>query len=254
MDFEPFYLTCLAQGSYLIGSGGIAAIVDPQRDVDVYIEEAARRGLRIAHVIETHLHADFVSGHRELAERTGAAVYFGARADATLPHVAVKDGDEIAFGTCRLRVLETPGHTPESVSILVTDLEKGERPCAVLTGDTLFVGDAGRPDLAGSHSPQELAGLLYESLHDKLLTLDGQLRGHPLDEGVPGHRLESGVFAPFLADRGGALRAHVLPAEGAGTVRGIHLHVVPRLSTATRTCPARSRSRSRDSSRRGRGS
>lgn len=179
MDIEPFYLTCLAQGSYLIGSGGIAAVVDPQRDVDVYVDEASRRGLKIAHVIETHLHADFVSGHRELAERTGAAVYFGARAEATCPHVAVADGDEIAFGTCRLRFLETPGHTLESVSVVVTDLEAGGRPVAVFTGDTLFVGDVGRPDLAKGHTPEELAGLLYDSLHGKLLSLPDEVRVHP---------------------------------------------------------------------------
>src|SRR5689334_18026177 len=128
MEFQQFYLSCLAQASYLIGSEGVAAVVDPQRDVDLYLEEAARRGLQIEHVIETHLHADFVSGHHELAERTGARVYLGARAGATFPHVPVKDGDEVRFGRCVLRFLETPGHTTESISVLVTDLDRSPEP------------------------------------------------------------------------------------------------------------------------------
>ena len=115
MYFEQFYLTCLAHASYMLGSEGIAAVVDPQRDVETYLEEAARQNLKISYVIETHLHADFVSGHRELAERTGATIYLGAGAGARFPHVGVKDGDEISFGRCVLRFLETPGHTPESV-------------------------------------------------------------------------------------------------------------------------------------------
>src|SRR5215813_8518867 len=111
MEFQQFYLSCLAQASYLIGSEGVAAVVDPQRDVEIYLEEAEKRGLRIEHVIETHLHADFVSGHRELAAKTGARIHLGARAGATYPHVDVKEGDEIRFGRCVLRFLETPGHT-----------------------------------------------------------------------------------------------------------------------------------------------
>src|SRR6185295_10628674 len=129
----------------LIGSEGEAAVVDPRRDVDEYIDEAKRQGLVIRHVIETHLHADFVSGHRELALRTGAKIYFGARANAAVDHVPVRDGDEIAFGSVTLRFLETPGHTPESVCILVTDRSESAEPRAVLTGDTLFIGDVGRP-------------------------------------------------------------------------------------------------------------
>ncbi|HKC25420.1 MAG TPA: MBL fold metallo-hydrolase, partial [Thermoanaerobaculia bacterium] len=128
MEFHQFYLSCLAQASYLIGSDGVAAVVDPQRDVEIYLEEAAKRGLTIAHVIETHLHADFVSGHRELAARTGARVHLGARAGATFPHAPAVEGDEIRLGRCVLRFLETPGHTPESMSVLVTDLDRAPEP------------------------------------------------------------------------------------------------------------------------------
>ncbi|HUE24919.1 MAG TPA: rhodanese-like domain-containing protein [Bryobacteraceae bacterium] len=179
MYFEQFYLGCLAHASYMVGSEGIAAVVDPQRDVEIYLEAARRNGLRIEHVIETHLHADFVSGHRELAARTGAKIYVGARAGARFPHVAVCQGDEVAFGQCRLRFLETPGHTLESVCVLVSDLDRSPEPFAVLTGDTLFIGDVGRPDLSPGHTPQQLAGLLYDSLHRKLLSLPDDLRVYP---------------------------------------------------------------------------
>lgn len=181
MYFKQFYLGCLAQASYMIGSEGEAAVVDPRRDVDEYIDEARAQGLVIRHVIETHLHADFVSGHRELAERTGAKIYFGARAAAAFPHVAVKDGDEIRMGKVRLRFLETPGHTPESVSVVVTDLEKSREPEAVLTGDTLFIGDVGRPDLLGSlgFTAQDMGRKLYHSLREKLMTLPDATRVFP---------------------------------------------------------------------------
>lgn len=179
MIFRPFYLSCLAQASYLLASNGNAVVVDPQRDVDCYLDEAAQLGVRIKYVILTHLHADFVSGHRELAERTGAHIFIGTRADAEFPHIPVHDGDELAFGSCVLRFLETPGHTLESISILVTDRERGSEPFAVLTGDTLFVGDVGRPDLSNEASPQELAGMLYDSLAGKLLTLSDAVEVHP---------------------------------------------------------------------------
>jgi glyoxylase-like metal-dependent hydrolase (beta-lactamase superfamily II)/rhodanese-related sulfurtransferase len=180
MYFKQFYLGCLAQASYMIGSEGEAAVVDPRRDVDEYREEARAQGLTIRHIIETHLHADFVSGHRELAERTGAKIYFGAKAAAAFPHVAVKDGDEIRMGQVVLRFLETPGHTPESVSIVVTDLAHSPEPQAVLTGDTLFIGDVGRPDLLGAKiSPDALAGQLYDSLHEKLLKLPDSVAVYP---------------------------------------------------------------------------
>src|SRR6266850_3003015 len=145
MYFKQFYLACLAHASYLIGSEGEAAVVDPQRDVDQYIQEAAVQGLLIKYVIETHLHADFVSGHRELANRTGAEILFGAQAGVTFPHRAVSDGDEISIGNVVLRIMETPGHTPEGISVLVIDREVSNQPQKILTGDTLFVGDVGRP-------------------------------------------------------------------------------------------------------------
>jgi hydroxyacylglutathione hydrolase len=179
MYFQQFYLGCLSHASYLIGSGGIAAIIDPQRDAGIYIEDALRNHLRIAHVIETHLHADFISGHQELAAITGARIYLGAQAGAKFPHVPVGDGDEIQFGNCILRFLETPGHTLESISILVTDTERSPDPFAVLTGDTLFIGDVGRPDLSPGHTPQQLAGLLYDSLHHKLLQIPDHVEVYP---------------------------------------------------------------------------
>jgi hydroxyacylglutathione hydrolase len=179
MYFQQFYLTCLSHASYMIGSEGVACVVDPQRDVAIYLDEARAQGLKIEHIIETHLHADFVSGHRELAERTGAVIYLGALAGAKFPHVAVRDGDEVRFGRVILRFLDTPGHTIESVSITVTDLDKGDKPQLVLTGDTLFIGDVGRPDLAPNLTPQELAGMLFDSLHDKLLPLGDDVEVYP---------------------------------------------------------------------------
>jgi hydroxyacylglutathione hydrolase len=181
MIFEQIYLGCLAQASYLIGSDGEAAIVDPTRDVDEYVRKAAEKGLRIRYVVETHLHADFVSGHRELAERTGAQIVIGARAGALFPHRAVADGDELRLGRLVLRFLETPGHTPESLSVLIIDSERSSEPRMVLTGDTLFIGDVGRPDLVGIRgaTPEHMAGLLYDSLHRKLLTLPDAVEVYP---------------------------------------------------------------------------
>ena len=181
MYFKQFYLACLAHASYLIGSEGEAVVVDPQRDVDQYVDEAAAHNLRIKFVIETHLHADFVSGHRELAAGTGAEIVFGRKAGATIPHRAVKDGDELAVGKVKLRILETPGHTPEGICVLVIDTEVSDQPQKVLTGDTLFIGDVGRPDLAGAkgYTPQMMAGMMYESLHEKLLRLDAAVEVYP---------------------------------------------------------------------------
>src|SRR6185295_10527263 len=177
--FEQFYLGCLAHASYMIASDGVAAVIDPQRDVEMYLEEACKNNFRISTVIETHLHADFVSGHQELAARTGARIYLGSKAGAAFPHVPVEDGVEIGFGRCRLRFLETPGHTIESICILVTDLERSPEPFAVLTGDTLFIGDVGRPDLSPGYTPQQLAGFLYDSLHEKLLMLSDDVSIYP---------------------------------------------------------------------------
>jgi glyoxylase-like metal-dependent hydrolase (beta-lactamase superfamily II) len=179
--FKQFYLGCLAHASYMIGSGGEAVVVDPQRDVDQYVEEAEANGLRITDVVETHLHADFVSGHVELARRTGARIHIGAAAGARFDHVAVRDGDELAVGDVRLRFLETPGHTPEGISVLVFDPAASADPAMVLTGDTLFIGDVGRPDLVGSKgfTAEQMAGMLYDSLHGKLLPLADSVEVYP---------------------------------------------------------------------------
>lgn len=179
MYFEQFYLGCLAHASYMLGSEGEAAVVDPQRDVDIYLKAASEQGLKIRHIFETHLHADFVSGHLELAERTGATIHISAEAGATYPHHALRDGSEIKLGKVRITALETPGHTPEGMSLIITDEEKSAKPWAVLTGDTLFIGDVGRPDLAKSHTPQQLAGMMYDSLHGKLLTLSNDVLVYP---------------------------------------------------------------------------
>jgi len=179
MYFEQFYLGCLAHASYLLASDGEAVVVDPQRDVELYLKAGADHGLAIRHIFESHLHADFVSGHRELAARTGATIYMGAQAGATFPHVPVTDGFQLRFGKVSIRVLETPGHTPESICMVVTDEEKSFAPWAVLTGDTLFIGDVGRPDLSPRHTPAQLAGLLYDSLHSKLLRLSDSVLVYP---------------------------------------------------------------------------
>jgi hydroxyacylglutathione hydrolase len=181
MHFRQFYLGCLAHASYFIASGEEAAVVDPQRDVDIYLEEARSQNCVIRHVIETHLHADFVSGHLELAKRTGAQLYFGASAPVKFPFTPARDGDEIMMGDVILRFLETPGHTLESISIVVFDKSQSSLvPYGVLTGDALFIGDVGRPDLMGSRMPaSELAGMLYDSLHNKLLALPDEVRVFP---------------------------------------------------------------------------
>ncbi|MFL6443207.1 MAG: rhodanese-like domain-containing protein [Candidatus Sulfotelmatobacter sp.] len=179
MYFEQFYLGCLAHASYLLASEGEAVVVDPQRDVELYLKAAAEQGASIRHIFETHLHADFVSGHRELAARTGAKIYMGAQSGATFEHVPVSDRFEVKFGNASMRVLETPGHTPESICLVVTDAEKSSAPWAVLTGDTLFIGDVGRPDLSPRHTPAQLAGLLYDSLHAKLMTLPDNVLVYP---------------------------------------------------------------------------
>ena len=177
MVLQQFYLKCLAHASYLLGdeTTGVAVVVDPQRDVDQYLEFASQKGLRIEHVVLTHLHADFVAGHLELRDRVGATIYLGAKASAEYAFTPLGDGDEVRLGAIRLRALETPGHTPESISLLVFDdaAANADAPVAVLTGDTLFVGDVGRPDLRASlgWSASDLGKLLYDSLHGKLLKL-----------------------------------------------------------------------------------
>jgi hydroxyacylglutathione hydrolase len=173
---KQFYLNCLAQASYLIGDEATrtAAVVDPRRDVELYLDEAARHHIEIRHVFLTHFHADFLAGHVELRDRAGATIYLGARARAEYPFKPMADGDTLEFGHVRLQVLETPGHTPESISIVVYDLDRDtDNPHAVLTGDTLFIGDVGRPDLrtALGWSASELGQLLFESLQTRILRL-----------------------------------------------------------------------------------
>jgi hydroxyacylglutathione hydrolase len=179
MILKQFYLNCLAHASYLVGDETThsAAVVDPQRDVDQYLAFAAEHGLEIRHVLLTHFHADFVAGHLELRDRVGATVYLGAAAKAEYAFTPLRDGDTIDLGRVRLQALETPGHTAESISILVFDLDRSaSEPHAVLTGDTLFIGDVGRPDLRASlgWSATALGGLLYDSLRTKLLPLPDQ--------------------------------------------------------------------------------
>jgi glyoxylase-like metal-dependent hydrolase (beta-lactamase superfamily II)/rhodanese-related sulfurtransferase len=179
MHFEQFYLGCLAHASYLLASDGDAVVVDPQRDVEIYLQAAEANHLSIRHIVETHLHADFISGHRELASRTGARIYIGAQAHATFPHVALCDGFQLQVGKMRITALETPGHTPESICLVITDEEKSSGPWAILTGDTLFLGDVGRPDLSKKFSSAQLAGMLYDSLHAKILTLPDDVLVYP---------------------------------------------------------------------------
>ncbi|OBK56395.1 MBL fold metallo-hydrolase [Mycobacterium kubicae] len=183
MIFTQHYLSCLSQASYLIGdeSTGRAVVVDPRRDIDIYLQEAAEHGLRIERVIETHIHADFLSGHLELAEATDAVISFGADADVEFAIEPLHDGQRISLGEVTFEILSTPGHTPESICIVVYEHPGDEVPYGVLTGDTLFVGDVGRPDLCSSSgiSADELARSLYHSLHDKLLKLPDATRVFP---------------------------------------------------------------------------
>lgn len=204
MYFEQFYLGCLAHASYMFGGEGVAVVVDPQRDVEQYLKAAEEHGLRIAHIFETHLHADFVSGHKELAERTGARIYIGARAGATFSHFPVHDGFRLGVGAGEVRVLETPGHTPESISLLLYDSERAQnRPWAVLTGDTLFLGDVGRPDLSDAFTPQQLAGMLYDSLHGKLMTLPDDVLVYPAHGAgsLCGKNMRADKFSTIKAER-----------------------------------------------------
>src|SRR5436190_2342454 len=184
MILHQFYLNCLAHASYLVGDEQTrtAAVVDPQRDIDQYLSFAGEHGLRIAHVFLTHLHADFIAGHLELRDRVGARIYLGAAARAEYAFTPLHDGDIVDLGRVRLKALETPGHTAESISLAVYDLDRSAaEPQAVLTGDTLFVGDVGRPDLrvALGWSANDLGSLLYDSLRDKLLALPDSAAVYP---------------------------------------------------------------------------
>jgi hydroxyacylglutathione hydrolase len=181
MYFKQFYLGCLAHASYLIGSQGEAVVVDPQRDVDQYLNEAATQGLTVKYVIETHLHADFVSGHNELGQRSGAEIVFGADARAAFPHKPVTHGEVLHVGSLVIKVLATPGHTPEGICLLITDSDDPLASAKLLTGDTLFIGDVGRPDLAGSKgfTAADMAEMLYDSLHNIILPLPDATEVYP---------------------------------------------------------------------------
>jgi len=182
MILKQYFLACLSHASYLIGDekSGRALVVDPQRDVSAYLEDAAAAGMRIERVVETHFHADFLSGHLELAARTGAAICYGEPAQADFPITVLRDEECIDLGGVRVVAWATPGHTPESISLVVYERPDDE-PAAVLTGDTLFIGDVGRPDLlaAADLSPADMARSLYHSLHDRLLTLPDATRVYP---------------------------------------------------------------------------
>ena len=195
MFFRQYHLSCLSLFSYLIGdeSTGRAVVVDPQRDIDQYLVDASEAGLRIERVIETHFHADFLSGHLEVAAATGAVISYGAGAVTEFPVDPLAHGRRLVLGQVMLEIRATPGHTPESISIVVWERGDDAEPWGVLTGDTLFLGDVGRPDLLTSvgRSPEELARCLYRSLHDQLLTLPDATR--------------------------------VLPAHGAGSACGRHM-------------------------------
>ncbi|MEM7285694.1 MAG: rhodanese-like domain-containing protein [Actinomycetota bacterium] len=183
MIFTQYYLDCLSQASYLVGdeTTGRAVVVDPRRDIDEYVADAAEHGLDIELVLETHFHADFLSGHLELAAATGAEIGYAWVAQTEFPSRGLVDGERISLGEVQLEIRHTPGHTPESMSIVVWEHEDDDEPYAVLTGDTLFIGDVGRPDLLASigFTREELADKLYDSLHDKLMTLPDATRVFP---------------------------------------------------------------------------
>ena len=181
MDFRQFYLGCLAHASYYIGSGDEAAVIDPQRDVQQYLDESEANGQTIKYIIETHSHADFVSGHIELAKRTGAEIVYGQQAKTKFPTLKVSDGDELAVGNIALKFFETPGHTPESIAIVARNTEDMVAPMKIFTGDTLFCGDVGRPDLIGSKgfTAEQMGAMLYDSLHQKIMPLPDDTEVYP---------------------------------------------------------------------------
>ncbi len=183
MHFTQYYLDCLSQASYLVGdeTTGRAVVVDPRRDIDEYVRDAEDAGLTIELVLETHFHADFLSGHLELAAATGAEIGFGSVAETEFPSRPLADGERISLGEVTLEILHTPGHTPESISVVVYEHPDDEAPYGVLTGDTLFIGDVGRPDLLSAigFTKEDLASQLYDSLHDKLMTLPDAARVFP---------------------------------------------------------------------------
>lgn len=181
MYTQQFFIEGLGCASYLIGceGAGVAAVVDPDREVTKYLRAAEARGLRITHIIETHLHADHVSGNTDLAERTGATIYVHEQANAEFPHAKLKEGDVLTLGNVHLRVQHTPGHTPEGITLWVADITRAPEPWMAFTGDTLFVGDVGRPDLVGAEAAQGLAHQLHASLFEKMLSQDDSVLIYP---------------------------------------------------------------------------
>lgn len=181
MILDRVFTVGLAQVAYLIADeeAGVAAVIDPRRDVAVYTDWAAQRGVRIAAILETHVHADFVSGARELAAATRAPIYASRQGEQAFPHEPLDDGDEVAVGTLWLRALWTPGHTPEHLSYLLIDAAQGPDPIALFSGDALFVGEVGRPDLLGKEQTQQLAGQLYHTVVDRLSRLDDAVVVYP---------------------------------------------------------------------------
>lgn len=207
---ERYFVEGLAHASYLFGHDGVAVVVDPKRDVDGYLADASRLGLRIIAILETHPHADFVSGHVELAQRTGASIYVSHRATARYPHHAARNGDVLAVGAYEIATLETPGHSPDSISWLV---RRDGAPVLVFSGDTLFVGDVGRPDLRDAdEKPETLAGALYDSLFHVLLALPDTVRVYPAhgQGSLCGRKLGSAPFTTIGGERLGnwALQIH----------------------------------------------
>ncbi len=178
MLLKHFFIEKIAHSSYLLAGNEICAIVDPRRDIEIYLESAKILGVTITHILETHLHADFISGHMELAERTGATIYAPRSGNCGFDHVALAEGDTITLENMVLEILETPGHTPEHISYVVKDLSRGNDAVGVFCGDTLFVGDVGRPDLFPGKA-WELASKLYDSLHEKLLRLPAFCEVYP---------------------------------------------------------------------------
>lgn len=178
MLIQQFFVRGIAHSSYILAGKENCAVIDPRRDADIYIEAAKALGVKITHILETHLHADFISGHIDLAEATGAKIYAPKSGNCEFEHVGLSEGDSFEIEDMKVRVLETPGHTPEHISYVVSDTSRGPDPVALFCGDTLFVGDVGRPDLFPGRA-EELASRLYDSLHSKLLSLPDSCEVYP---------------------------------------------------------------------------
>ncbi|HPH34936.1 MAG TPA: MBL fold metallo-hydrolase, partial [Methanoregulaceae archaeon] len=178
MIIQQFFVPGIAHSSYIVAGDRTCAIIDPARDTERYLRAAREMGVRITHILETHLHADFVSGHLDLAEATGAAIYAPTKGNCAFSHYAVSEGSEISLEDIRFSVVETAGHTPESLCYVATDLARGNTPVSLFSGDTLFVGDVGRPDLFPGRA-EDLASSLYDNLHDKIMTLPDECEVYP---------------------------------------------------------------------------